>query len=285
MTNTPSKLAVITGPTSGIGLAFAHKLAKQNYKLLLIARSKTKVHHTAKLLKHEYNIDVNYLVADLANDNDICRVENKLKNLNNIELLINNAGFGLAGFFMEISLEEQLKMLNVHIACTIRFSKAVLPAMIRQKKGYIINLSSFAAFMELPGTVMYSTTKAAIIKFSQTLQSEVVKYGIKIQALSPGFTPTAFHTSINRETEFIDRVPSFLWTPIQQVVDTSLARLNTNKVICIPGTINTMLFWLNKAPFLSRWIQHIAAKRQKEQACSTAIIANEDLQKTAATVT
>ncbi|MCG8579253.1 MAG: SDR family NAD(P)-dependent oxidoreductase [Bacteroidales bacterium] len=282
MTDNPNKLAVITGPTSGIGLAFAHKLAQKGYHLLLIGRSKDKLEHTSQLLIDEYNITVNYLVADLSNENDILTIEESLKRLENIELLINNAGFGIAGFFMEISLEEQLKMLNVHIASTIRFSKAVLPAMIRQRNGYIINLASFAAFMELPGSVMYSTTKAAIIKFSQTLQAEISKYGIKVQALSPGFTPTAFHASIKREAEFVDRVPWFLWTPIQKVVDTSLARLNNKDVICIPGSFNNLLFWINKVPVLSKLIQYIAAKRQKEQAGYTAVIAHKSIQKTAA---
>jgi short-subunit dehydrogenase len=284
MTNTPFKLAVITGPTSGIGHAFAHKLADNGYHLLLIARSEDKLQQTTQLLKDKYNTQVNYIVADLAEDSDILKVENKLKQLDKIDLLINNAGFGVAGFFMEVSLEEQLKMLNVHITSTIRFSKAVLPAMMRQKKGYIINLASFAAFMELPGSVMYSTTKAAIIKFSQTLQSEVATYGIKVQALSPGFTPTNFHASIKRKAEFVDRVPRFLWTSIQKVVDTSLANLDNDKVICIPGSFNTLLFWMNKTPFLSRLMQHIAAKRQKKQASPATIIAKETIQKTAATV-
>ena len=246
------KFAVLTGPTSGIGLAFANKLAQEGYSLLLIGRNNEKLQKTAASLYEQYHAMVDYMVADLSKERDILNVEQQLKELQRIDLLVNNAGFGIAGFFMEISLEEQLKMLNVHLVSTIRFSKAVLKTMIRQHKGYIINLASFAAFMELPGSVMYATTKAAIIKFSQTLQSEVAPYGIKVQALSPGFTPTAFHSSIKREAEFVERVPRFLWTPIEKVVDTSLANLNSDKVICIPGSVNTLLFWMNKTPFLSR---------------------------------
>ncbi|MBS2211451.1 SDR family NAD(P)-dependent oxidoreductase [Carboxylicivirga mesophila] len=263
MTAPNKKIAIITGPTSGIGQAFAIKLAEQGYELLLIARRKEKLVELSSFLSANYNTTINYIVADLSKESDIQQVEQHIHSLQNIHLLINNAGFGIAGYFMEVSMEEQLRMINVHLTSTVRFSKAVLPEMIKQQSGYIINLASFAAFMELPGSVMYATTKAAIIKFSQTLQSEVGRYGIKIQALSPGFTPTSFHSAIDRKAEFVNRVPDFLWTPVEQVVEASLANLNSNKVICIPGTINTLLFWLNKSPLLSRWIQHVATKRQK----------------------
>lgn len=264
-TTQPNNLAVITGPTSGIGKTFAIKLAQKGYELLLIARRETKLKELSDYLSKESNVKVQYIVADLSKEEDISKVEKHICQLNNIKLLINNAGFGLAGFFMEISLEEQLRMLNVHLTSTIRFSKAVLPTMIKQQSGYVINLASLAAFMELPGSVMYTTTKAAIIKFSQTLQSEVSRYGIKIQALSPGFTPTAFHTSIRRKAEFVNHVPDFLWTPVEKVVDASLMNLDNRKVICIPGTMNNLIFWLNKSQLISRWMQYIASKRQKKQ--------------------
>lgn len=266
MTTTSDKIAIITGPTSGIGKAFAIKLAEQGYHLLLIARRREKLIELSESLSANYNTKVEYITADLSNEEDIIKVEQHLLSLSNISMLVNNAGFGLAGYFMEVSMEEQLRMINVHLTSTVRFSKAVLPEMIRQQAGSIINLASFAAFMEIPGSVMYATTKAAIIKFSQTLQSEVSHLGIKIQALSPGFTPTAFHSNIGREAEFVSRVPSYLWTPVEKVVEASLSNLSSSKVICIPGTFNTLLFWLNKSQLMSRWIQYVATKRQKAPA-------------------
>jgi len=263
MLTLPNKLAIITGPTSGIGLSFATALARKGFQLLLIARREVKLKQLCDKLRKDYGANASYIVADLSDENDIVKVEHHLCKLERIDLLINNAGFGLAGYFMEVSLHEQLQMVNVHLTSTIRFSKAVLGTMTKQKHGYIINLASLAAFMELPGSVMYATTKAAIIKFSQTLQSEVGKDGIKIQALSPGFTPTSFHASIKRNTDFTNRVPNFLWTSADKVVETSLNSLNSGKVICVPGSVNSILFWVNKAPFISKWMQYIANKRRK----------------------
>ncbi|MBK3518321.1 SDR family NAD(P)-dependent oxidoreductase [Carboxylicivirga marina] len=280
MTTKPNRLAVITGPTSGIGYRYTIELAQKGYNLLLVARREDRLIKMTQSLSEANNIEVDYIVADLSQEDEIKKVGYHLQLLNHVEILVNNAGFGVAGFFLEVSLEEQLKMINVHLTSTIRFSKAVLPAMIKQKHGYIVNMASFAAFMELPGSVIYSTTKAAIIKFSQTLQSEVSNYGVKIQALSPGFTPTAFHQSIKREAEFVDRIPPFLWTSIEKVVQTSLSNLDNNNVICIPGVINHLLFLMSKSSFLSRLMQNIAVKRQKEQVVPESVVPNQNLQKT-----
>jgi len=265
MHTTTKQLAVITGPTSGIGMAFAHKFASQGYNLLLVARRKQKLLELSNHLSKRYNIKADWISTDLSKEEDIKLIENKLSSLPRVDILVNNAGFGVAGYFMEVALEEQLKMVNVHITSTIRFCKAVIPAMAEAQKGTIINLASFAAFMELPGSVMYSTTKAAVIKFSQALQTEVKSYGIKIQALCPGFTPTSFHSSINRDAEFVKHIPGFLWTSIDSVVETSLSKLNKKRVVCIPGKVNTFVYWMNKVRILSRWIKYIAQKKQKEQ--------------------
>jgi short-subunit dehydrogenase len=257
------KTVIITGSTSGIGEAFSHRLAEQGYDLVLVARKKKKLLKLAKILGERYAIDVQYIIADLSKENEIHQTEQQLKTYTNVKFLINNAGFGIAGYFNDVPMEEQLSMLNVHLTTTVRFSKAVLPAMINNNSGCIINVASMAAFMNLPGSVMYATTKAAIIKFSQTLQNEVMPFGIKIQALCPGFTPTGFHAARRRDTSAtVKSIPDFLWTPIQLVVDTSLNELNSRKVICIPGHINTLIFWTNKIPFVSKWIQTVILRKQ-----------------------
>jgi len=266
MVNSLTKLAVITGPTSGIGQTFAMQLADSGYNLVLIARREQLLEKLAERLTSTYQIKVKYLVADLSCEADITRVERYISSLYCIDILVNNAGFGVAGFFIDVAIEEQLRMINVHLTSTIRFCNAAIPAMSRRGKGYIINLASFAAFMELPGSVMYATTKAAVIKFSQVLQSELKDKGIMIQALSPGFTPTSFHSSIRRNTNFVDNIPSFLWTSMEQVVKTSLASVDRQKVICVPGRINAILFWLNRHPVLSGIMQSIVKKHQKQQA-------------------
>jgi len=263
--NLSAKLALVTGSTSGIGQMFAYRLAAAGYNLVLVARREELLKQMGDKLMAQYDIEVKYLVADLSCDNQIKKVENYISSLSRIDLLVNNAGFGVAGYFMEVPIDEQMRMVNVHISSTIRFSKAVIPSMTRQGKGYIINLASLAAFFELPGSVMYSTTKAAIVKFSQTLQKEVSSNGIKIQALSPGFTPTAFHSSIKRKAEFVDRIPAALWSSTEKVVDVSLAQLDRKRVICVPGLLNTMIYQVSRLSLVSGLIDAVVGKGHKRQ--------------------
>ncbi len=254
-------IAVITGPTSGIGEAFTYKLADDGYDLVLVARQKAKLKKLAVSVENKYGVTVRQILADLSLNNDIATVEKELALLQRIDLLINNAGFGVGGYFIEVPLAKQMDMLNVHLNSTIRFSRAVIPVMANQKvKGNIINVASFSVFIDVPGSVMYSTTKSAVVHFSKTLQYEVKDYNIKIQALCPVFTPTSFHKSINRDLEFMKNIPDFFWTPKEDVVLSSLKALNSSTVICIPGNFNRIIYWFNKQPLFSQIIHKITLK-------------------------
>ena len=256
--NENNPIAVITGPTSGIGKAFAQELANEGYNLVLVARNKTKLQELIRELTDKYNIEIKDVDADLSVVKDISKVEKVISTLSRIDLLINNAGFGVGGYFIEVPLSKQLDMLTVHLNSTIRFCRAAIPVMANQKmKGNIINVSSFAVFIDVPGNVMYSTTKSAVVHFSKTLQYEVKDYNIKIQALCPVFTPTSFHESINRDLSFMKNVPDFFWTPVDDVIKSSLKGLHSGKVICIPGRFNKLIYWFNKQPLFSKLIQKL----------------------------
>nr|WP_319399325.1 SDR family NAD(P)-dependent oxidoreductase [uncultured Carboxylicivirga sp.] len=257
--NTP--VAVITGPTSGIGKAFAQKLALQGYNLLLIARHEEKLNDLKIRLEQEYSVEIEGVVADLSLENDIDKVEKVIASSKRIDILINNAGFGVGGYFVEVPMQRQMDMVNVHLNSTIRFSRAAIPVMAKQQvKGNIINVASFSVFIDVPGSVMYSTTKSAVVHFSKTLQYEVSDYDIKIQALCPVFTPTSFHESIHKELAFLKNIPDFFWTPVSDVVNSSLRSLKSRKVICIPGQFNRLIYWFNKRPVFSSLIHKITMR-------------------------
>ncbi len=260
MKNHLTKIALITGPTSGIGKCFAYELARNGYGLILVARNKPKLDKEARKIRAEFGVEVVSECADLSDEKGIVKIQDYISSLKRLDLLINNAGFGVGGYFMEVPFDEQMRMLNVHLSSTIRFCRAAIPVMTNNDGGRIINVASFAAFFNLPGSVLYTTTKAAVVSFSKALQLEVEGYGIKVQVLTPGFTQTSFHKSINRDVKFLDKIPSFLWTSPESVVSTSLKCLDSKKVICIPGSANKTFFWLNQHPLISGWIQKIAIR-------------------------
>ncbi|MBI9062334.1 MAG: SDR family NAD(P)-dependent oxidoreductase [Marinilabiliaceae bacterium] len=256
------RTALITGPTSGIGHAYVKHLAKEGWSLILVGRNVRRLNQIKQEINGTFGTQVQCLVADLSVNADILRVEAYIQQDHQLELLINNAGFGLAAYFIDLPIEDQLKMVDVHLISTIRFSQAVIPAMIKKGGGQIINVSSLGAFFNLPGSVMYNTTKAALVTFSQTLQREVMHTGVKIQVLCPGFTPTSFHRSINGEAEFLKAVPKFLWTPVDQVVHESIKGIKTKKVVCIPGRINRLIYFMHNLPLIGTIMQHLIQKQR-----------------------
>ncbi|MCU4175027.1 SDR family NAD(P)-dependent oxidoreductase [Carboxylicivirga sp. N1Y90] len=276
MNRTKKGIALITGPTSGIGKAFAFCLAEQGYDLVLVSRRKNQLKQLANSLLAKYHTHSECVVADLSLENDIARIENYIKSLNQLSLLINNAGFGVGGYFLQVPLAEQMQMVNVHLSSTIRFCRAAIPILAKEKNGSIINVASFSAFMQLPGSVMYTTTKAAVVSFSQTLQLELKPSGIKVQALCPAFTPTSFHASINREVKFVEQIPDYLWIPAEKVVNYSLKSLKRKRVVCVPGFLYQTIYTLNKHPLISALIHRIARPKQQNLKTLTPLAKNKE---------
>src|SRR5689334_6303282 len=138
---TPGALAAVTGASAGIGATFARALRKRGYKLLLIARRRDRLEELAR------ELDAEILVADLIEDEDLHRVEARLRAADNLELLVNNAGFGISGPFAEADIEGQDRMHRLHITATLRLTHAALAGMVARKKGGIINVASVAGFL------------------------------------------------------------------------------------------------------------------------------------------
>lgn len=242
MTN---KIAVITGATSGIGAEFAKRFASQNYDLIITGRREAKIKALAEELKKQYKINVEVIIAELANENDLKLLEQKIQNSNNLEILVNNAGFGDRKPFAEGNIDLYQSMVTAHITATMKLTKAALNNMLTNKAGTIINVASIGAFIRFPGSNIYCATKAFITLFSETLSLELNNSGIKIQSLCPGLTITDFFTPLNEDVKELEKSRSWLYKTMtaKEVVDISFNYLAKNKSLCIPGFRNRLLVY------------------------------------------
>ncbi|MGQ9478041.1 MAG: SDR family NAD(P)-dependent oxidoreductase [Candidatus Bipolaricaulia bacterium] len=242
MNNSDRKLALITGASSGIGEAFARRLAEQGYDLIITGRREERLKALAEELSQAYGVAVEVMVADLTDPQEIEALAKKVEATPELALLINNAGFGSRRRFHEEELTSQEAMVRVHILATLALTHAAIPNMIKKGRGAIINVSSLAAFAPLPKTAVYSGTKAFLSAFSEGLSLELARTGVKVQALCPGFTRTEFHSRLGLDPARLRNKGFVRWMTPEEVVSASLACLAKGRVICIPG-------WENKAVF------------------------------------
>ncbi len=232
--------ALITGASSGIGAAFARKLAARGDDLILVARREARLAALAGELESLYGASVQYLVADLAEPAGLEQVEGRVATLPRLDLLINSAGFGARGDFVGADIHRQSAMIHLHVVATTRLARAALPGMVVRRQGGLVNVASLEAFVAMPGDAVYNATKAYLVSFSRTLHEELRGTGIRVQALCPGFTRTELHTAENLPESDLARIPAFLWSRAEHVVESSLRALERDRVICVPG-------WKNRA--------------------------------------
>jgi uncharacterized protein len=229
-------VALITGASSGIGAEFARQLADRGYSLVLIARRKEKLEALAQEIREKNSVSIEILPADLSQDAGIQVVERRIAELDRLELLVNNAGYGISGHFYQSDIERQVGMIQVHVIASVRLTRAALSQMVARRSGGIINVSSMSAFVPSAG-VTYSSTKAYLVKFAQALQYDLAGTGVRVQALCPGLTYSEFHDTPEYSRFNRDKVPGFLWLSAEKVVSESLRDLESGKVICVPGRI------------------------------------------------
>jgi short-subunit dehydrogenase len=230
-----NKTAIITGATSGIGASFAKILASQGYHLILTGRRKEKIQKLADKLSKKYNIKIEVLIAELSDETQIKDFINHISNIKYIDILINNAGYSIYKNYSDTTISEIEKMVSVHILTVTKTISAVLPKMIKQGYGSIINVSSLGAILPIKKDAVYCGTKSFLNTFSESLYMEVRDKGIKVQALCPGLTRTDFHSKLNMKSEEKEKLEKFKLMSPDEVVDYSLKSLKNNRVICIPG--------------------------------------------------
>ena len=230
------KLAAITGASDGLGREFAWQLAADGYNLLVIARRGHLLDELKSAIEAKYNVQVEPIVCDLSKPDELKRVEERLEKEESLEVLVNNAGFGLGTTFPDVDVDAEESMIRLHVIALMRLSRAALVPMCKRKKGYVINLSSVAAFLHGENAAEYSATKAYVLSFSKSLQCDVRKHGVRVQALCPGFTHTGFHSTESMSFFKKSATPKWLWLSAERVVRTSLNSIRrTSRVVYIPS--------------------------------------------------
>lgn len=239
-----NSLALITGASSGIGKTFAKSLASQGFDLIIIARREELLHQLSKELINNYSVEIEVIPADLSIENDLMMIEKRIKNYDNISMLINNAGFGTRGTFDSVDIDKSVNMIKVHIIASVRLIKAIIPQMINRNSGTIINVSTITADIANPYITVYTATKAFLNIFSKSLDLEMKQMGIniKIQALCPGLTKTNFFSTKEWNFESADKFfNEFNALSSEEVVEESLESLTKDEIIVIPGLKNRQL--------------------------------------------
>ena len=222
--------ALVTGATAGIGESFTRLLAEKGFDLVLVARDNKRLQERAKALSKKYKIEVEVLQADLSVPAQLAKVEKRLSSAKKpIEVLINNAGFGIKDSFLSSNIADEKRLIDVLAKTPMQLMHAVLPQMLDRNSGMIINVSSVASFIA-GGT--YSAAKSYLTVHTESLHTELSKTNIKISALCPGFTRTEFH---QRGKMKMSGLPNFMWLEADRVVSESWRAAMAGKAICIPG--------------------------------------------------
>ena len=244
-TDTPVRpLALITGASSGLGAAFAERLARDQYDLVLVARRRDRLEDLGQRLHGEHGVTVDVLPADLSVAADVAAVERRIAERPHLARLVNNAGFGGYMPFIELAPDQAEALIRVQVVAVMRLTRAALPGMIARGEGAVINVSSRLAFSgplptpPLPNRATYVGAKAFINSFTQLLAGELLGTGVRVQALCPGLIATEFHEHVGANTAAF---PAAMVMSPEDVVQASLAGLALGEVICMPPLADASL--------------------------------------------
>jgi short-subunit dehydrogenase len=229
------KATLITGASSGIGEAFARRLAAEGHNLVLVARSEDKLHEICDELMLAHKITAHYVSTDLTAfgaEEELFR-ETERHGFE-VDWLINNAGFGGMGDFAELELDRALAMISLNISALVSLTHLYLPGMRERRGGKIINISSAAGFQPIPFMAVYAATKAFVTSFSEAIAEENRPYGIQVLALCPGSTKTNFFAASNIERPVQVKGQQ----TAEQVVETAMRAIRSGKTKAVSGLTN-----------------------------------------------
>lgn len=256
--------ALVTGATKGIGKAIAEELAQRKIDVLLIARSIDLLQQLAEQLSETYGIQTNYFAIDLSQPNaarkvfDWCNAQSYAVNI-----LINNAGFGLCGVFEKYSLEEHLEMTQLNMNVPLQLTYLFLPQLKLQSKSYIMNIASSAAYQAVPGLNLYAASKAFILSFSRGLQHELKGTNVSVTVVSPGPTDTDFLIRANINNERTLKLFEMFNMPAQKVASIAVNAMFKKRLEVITGWVsklNAFFVWIlpkNVVEKSAAWIYRV----------------------------
>ena len=244
-------VAVITGASAGLGIEFARQLSAKGHRLVLVARRKERLDELAGELGNSRPVELDLSDAGAAG----VLMADLIRNGETADLLINNAGFGLAGRFADLDARRQREMIDLNCGALEELARAVLPDMIERGSGGILNVASTAAFQPGPGMAVYFATKAFVLSFSEALHDEMKPKGIKISCLCPGPTSTEFRSVSGFDPR--GRLAK-LSADARSVVRAGLKGLESNKAVVVPGLSNKLISQANR--FFPRAFMRRAAR-------------------------
>ena len=231
--------ALVTGASAGIGRSFAQALAARAHDLVLVARDVTRLDALAAELTSAHGTRCEVLGADLVSDAGRAAVEARLRDRDApIDLLVNNAGIGAFGPFVDIDIDAQVGEIELNVVALVRLTHAALESMGDRGQGAILQISSVAGYQPAPSSATYAATKAFVNSFSHSVHEEARRVGVHVMLVCPGYTHTEFH---ERAGIGPSGLPEFLWQSADEVVATALRDLDRGRSVSVPGAINRVV--------------------------------------------
>lgn len=233
--------ALITGASAGIGAAFARLLAREGYHPVIVARREDRLRELAQEIENLYAVSVTTLTADLADPGAPAALARELDEREiQPELLVNNAGFSISESFLEADWSVHAREIQVMITAVTELCHRLAPAMRDQGRGYIINVSSLAAFAPTPPGLLYTGIKSYVLYASEALDMELKPHGVHVTALCPGFTWSEFHDVMGNRDR-MNRLPNLLWTTAEEVAEAGYRGVRAGKPVVMPGRVNQLI--------------------------------------------
>lgn len=241
------RTALVTGASAGIGQAFAELLAGRGYGLVLTARRVDRLEDLAAALRQRHRVPVHVIAADLADPSAPAAIIADLQGRAlQVDLLVNNAGYGLPGRFDRPAWAEHERFLRVMVGAVCELTYRLLPGMIERRWGRIINVASLAGHLPAPaGHTLYAATKSFLIRFSEALHAERAREGVHTTALCPGFTYSEFHDVTGTRAQ-VSRMPGVLWMEAPAVAAQGYGAVMRGEPVFIPGRVNRGIAWLSR---------------------------------------
>lgn len=237
---TITKTALITGASSGIGKELAFVFARNNYDLVLVARRKERLEEIKETIKKEQSISIEIIEMDLANLDSAEKLYDEVAG-RNINVLINNAGFGIYGDMNNIDIESEEKMLILNIITLTKLTRLFAKNMMSNQQGNIVNIASTAAFQAVPGMASYAASKAYVLNFSEAIAYELEKFNIKVTTICPGATQTEFADVANINSKLFNSAPT-----AKELAEFTFREMHKGKITSIHGVKNSIMTFASR---------------------------------------
>lgn len=241
--------ALITGASAGIGIELAECFAKDGYAVIVTARSEAPLKELAGRLARQHNVQAIAIPADIGQPGGGQKLANEIKSRGlQVDVLVNNAGYGMSGGFTELSAESQIGMIDLNVRALVELTHVLLPRMLKNRRGGILNVASTAAFQPGPFMTVYYATKAFVLSFSEALWEETRGTGVKICALCPGPTESKFHDRAGTTKVRASKIAGMMTS--KAVAEIGYRAFQSGRRVVISGGMNAVMARL--VPFFPR---------------------------------